>query len=243
MGGCCYTPRRTDFLWWYWLVLTFVFCVPMTLAALVVKRARNLIDTQGQPATVDSQQLRKRSRQAFKVFLVAWMASTALALVVGWFVIRQWEFCTFGLGFAGGLMLTTAAVRASLRARGWPVLVLFLGLWVALWFVGWEVFPIGMGAPQYRRMTQAEENAGLLPQQSHQYEHILSFPPGEWLPAAFLTFIACILPAHFWQRFSESPTRSRGVHFLLALAGGCLVFWVFVNLDLVFWTITGRVPG
>lgn len=40
MGTCCFTPKKTHFLWWYWLVLASVIGIPMLLAALYVKRRR-----------------------------------------------------------------------------------------------------------------------------------------------------------------------------------------------------------
>ncbi len=33
MGACCFTPKRTQFLWWYWLVLASIVGIPMLLAA------------------------------------------------------------------------------------------------------------------------------------------------------------------------------------------------------------------
>jgi len=46
MGGCCFTPRKTQLLWWYWLVLFSVVGVPMFAAALYVQRAssRGILD-------------------------------------------------------------------------------------------------------------------------------------------------------------------------------------------------------
>lgn len=38
MGTCCFTPKKTHFLWWYWLALASIIGIPMLLAALYVKR-------------------------------------------------------------------------------------------------------------------------------------------------------------------------------------------------------------
>ena len=38
MGGCCYTPTKKDFLWWYWLLLASIVGIPMLLAVLYVGR-------------------------------------------------------------------------------------------------------------------------------------------------------------------------------------------------------------
>jgi len=46
MGGCCFTPRKTQLLWWYWLLLFSVVGIPMFAAALYVQRAsgRGILD-------------------------------------------------------------------------------------------------------------------------------------------------------------------------------------------------------
>ena len=36
MGGCCFTPTKKDFLWWYWLLLASIVGIPMLLAVLYV---------------------------------------------------------------------------------------------------------------------------------------------------------------------------------------------------------------
>ena len=38
MGSCCFTPRRTQFLWWYWLLLASIVGIPMFLACWYVAR-------------------------------------------------------------------------------------------------------------------------------------------------------------------------------------------------------------
>ena len=38
MGTCCYSPKRSEFLWWYWLLLASVVGVPMFLACRYVER-------------------------------------------------------------------------------------------------------------------------------------------------------------------------------------------------------------
>ena len=38
MGVCCFAPKKTEFLWWYWLLLASVVGIPMFLAALYVAR-------------------------------------------------------------------------------------------------------------------------------------------------------------------------------------------------------------
>jgi hypothetical protein len=67
MGGCCYTPRRTQILWWYWLLLASVVGIPMLIACWYVERHR------GQE---DQAQL---GRQAARLF---WGGTAAMALVI-----------------------------------------------------------------------------------------------------------------------------------------------------------------
>ncbi len=38
MGSCCFTPKKTQFLWWYWLLLFSIVGIPMFLAALYIER-------------------------------------------------------------------------------------------------------------------------------------------------------------------------------------------------------------
>ncbi|NLE38592.1 MAG: hypothetical protein GX621_11255, partial [Pirellulaceae bacterium] len=39
MGGCCFTPTKRDFLWWYWLLLASIVGIPMLLAVWYVARS------------------------------------------------------------------------------------------------------------------------------------------------------------------------------------------------------------
>ena len=38
MGGCCFSPRPRQLLWWYWLLLFSVVGIPMLIAALYIQR-------------------------------------------------------------------------------------------------------------------------------------------------------------------------------------------------------------
>lgn len=38
MGSCCFTPRRSQFLWWYWLLLASIVGIPMLIACWYVAR-------------------------------------------------------------------------------------------------------------------------------------------------------------------------------------------------------------
>jgi len=250
MGGCCYTPGRREFLWWYWLILTFVFCIPMTIAALVVRRANERAQNEGQSAPTDAAETKKRGRRAFAVFLLASAASLALALLAGWLAIRDPAFCTLGLSFAGGLLLATAADRAR-RHRTWEgsrvFPFLFFGIiWVMLWFGGCVLFPdaldrnLGVSnnmaevAEDLRQQDQ-QENVTIRRQPSdsvdapYRHDRIISFPPSTSCLAAILTFLACMIPAHFWGDFTARPTRDRAAGFLIALACGCLLYWAILR--------------
>ena len=45
------------------------------------------------------------------------------------------------------------------------------------------------------------------------------------LPVILMEFAACMLPAHYWNRFSVSPSKKSARMFLVALLAGTFAFW------------------
>ena len=67
------------------------------------------------------------------------------------------------------------------------------------------------------------------------------------VPLGVMKFGACMLPAHYWQRFTAAPETKRAWLFLGALAFGTALFWVVsqygydVHVGLRRWLIGGGV--
>src|SRR2546426_225383 len=74
MGTCCFTPRRTQFLWWYWLLLASIVGIPMLLACWYVAR---------HPAT-DEGTMETVGRKAARIFWGGVLLSALIAAVVSW---------------------------------------------------------------------------------------------------------------------------------------------------------------
>jgi len=144
MGGCCYTPRKTDFVWWYWLVLTLVFCIPMTVAAWVMQKGYEPSKGEEDSEHAGSDLTEARAGLAFKVFLTAFVVTVIMLLFASLLIVRQPALATFGLGFGAGLFFTCAASATLREARGWFSrlwrFLTWLGLWFLLWWIGMRTF-------------------------------------------------------------------------------------------------------
>lgn len=81
MGSCCFTPRRTQVLWWYWLLMASIVGIPMLLACLYVARQK--------PGDEQAQQ--KVGRTAVLIFWAGTVVSTALA-ICGTFFLHGWLY-------------------------------------------------------------------------------------------------------------------------------------------------------
>lgn len=121
MGGCCYTPRRTQFLWWYWLLLASVVGIPMLLACLYVDRH-----------PVADEMVRKRiGKQAAGIFWFGALISAILAGILSYFLLclfyppeyqsgeSEIHMVYLIIGYLGGLASCVAIGRGR-----WPRRVL-----------------------------------------------------------------------------------------------------------------------
>jgi hypothetical protein len=79
MGSCCFTPRRTQFLWWYWLLLASIVGIPMFLACWYVARHK--------PA--DEQVKLELGKGAAKIFWLSTALAAGLTFAVGWCVYQN----------------------------------------------------------------------------------------------------------------------------------------------------------
>jgi hypothetical protein len=198
MGGCCFTPRKTQLLWWYWLLLFSVVGIPMFAAALYVQRAsgRGMLD-------------RRDVRRASQIF---WLGTGLSLLLMGLLLLviltyvgppsagRHWESIGFAVSFIFWLAIAVAAAKTADKVRhrlARPVIVAAYALVPA--YLVW--LP---SALPYRAAMEA------------------------WflVPVSLLKFIVCMLPAHFWHVFAVSPTRRKAWLFVLAMAVGTILFWL-----------------
>src|ERR1051325_8328310 len=136
MGSCCFTPRRSQFLWWYWLVLASIVGIPMLLAAWYVA---------GHPYADDDTR-QKLGKKAAAIFWYSSMVTAVLVFLATWFIYRSYHpapVYSFSpsvidtlrnliLAYLGGVALLTAGDdrggKRKTRILAWlgAVLVLFL---------------------------------------------------------------------------------------------------------------------
>lgn len=195
MGSCCFTPRKRQLLWWYWLLLCSVVGIPMFAAAVYVQRA-------ARHGIVEPWQVRVAARLfwwgTFLSFLLVALVAYILASGRIWNE-RFWDLMLFLASFGFWLVVAIAAAKAAERAR-----------------------------PRFARLAVVTCGS-LLPA-------VLA-----WLPHGLLTnriqagigllalgmmkFLVCMLPAHFWHRFTTAPSTKRAWLFLVTLAVGTALFW------------------
>ena len=77
MGSCCFTPRKYNFLWWYWLVLASIIGIPMLLAAWYMQRQKRKIEATPDDAVPVEDRLQKAGKKAGRVF---WKCAFLLAI-------------------------------------------------------------------------------------------------------------------------------------------------------------------
>ena len=79
MGSCCFTPRRTQFLWWYWLLLASIVGIPMFLACWYVARRK----------PTDEQVQSELGKNAAKIFWLSTVLAASLTFAVGWYIYQN----------------------------------------------------------------------------------------------------------------------------------------------------------
>src|ERR1043166_6130830 len=195
MGACCFTPRRTQFLWWYWLVLATVVGIPMLLAGWYVARC----------PTGDEEQRRNRARKAIALFCAGAIASAAIAIGIGHQVAatllgpsgKEFRGLVYLLsGYVCGISLALWLGPYLQRLTLVRLLVIMLSIAVAAFII------LPMGPVDVIFGTAMAE-----PQQ------------------VSLLFAVCTLPSLFFRRFALTPTRKAAKQALLSAIVGALVFW------------------
>ncbi|MDH4240715.1 MAG: hypothetical protein OEW48_14240 [Phycisphaerae bacterium] len=203
MGSCCFTPKKTQFLWWYWLLLFSIVGIPMFLAALYIERRSRT----GGPE-------KKYTLRASSIFWGSTIISCVLCIFLIVFLTRvgddfdpiflnHWALVKLLVLFVFCMMFATGAAKAvKKRDRLGRRIAVLLG-----YFFGWALVIVG---PKLLSLW------GMRP----------FYFAVEMLPVILMEFAVCMLPAHYWNRFSDSPCKKSARMFLVSLLAGTFLFWL-----------------
>jgi hypothetical protein len=182
MGTCCFTPTKRDFLWWYWLLLASIVGIPMLLAVLYVART----------PVADEDQKKRRGKVAASIF---WLGSIVVAIATSFVAYHivvvldpDGRYSFVGEDhLAGWVALALQFFFATVAANGTDSLVrkrkgFARILLVVLCVAGYLVVIIFL--------VPIEVSFG------RPAIHVMQF-------------LVCMLPAHFWGRFKDSPDSNR----------------------------------
>ncbi|MGD1002509.1 MAG: hypothetical protein ABSA67_17600 [Candidatus Brocadiia bacterium] len=146
MGVCCFTPRKTEFLWWYWLLLASIVGVPMFLAALFVARRAD-----------SEEQKRAAGKRAWWIFLAAAVVSFALATVGVLHAPKHVACLPLVFGYLVGIIVVNAANEFALRRNRTSFRILAVVGFLGGWYVLWVLSPWGQYAPRNLSLSPALE--------------------------------------------------------------------------------------
>jgi len=209
MGSCCFTPSKRDFLWWYWLLLASIVGIPMLLAVLYVRRNPG---AEGE----SEEEKRKRGRIAARIF---WCGSLFVAIgtfllanviltliwpdehgksVFAWVGYWSWEGYQYSLGYRVlAIQFFLAFVMANFANDAVRRKRWYARLPLLLCFVLLHLVVVFCAAVPFSR------------------------------PAInVMQFMACMLPAHYWGRFKDSPTQRTAWTALAGFVAGAGLFFV-----------------
>jgi hypothetical protein len=207
MGSCCFTPTKRDFLWWYWLLLASIVGIPMLLAVLYVARYPD----------ADEETKKRLGRRAAWIF---WAGTWVVAVSIFFLV---------------DALLKTFYSDPSDRSY---------------WGIGYSVFAYRAGwgalAMQFFFATVAANGVNSLVRKQRWY---VGIPVVIFCVILYLTFMAmlcpieipfrrpaihamqflvCMLPAHYWGVFKDTPDASRAWK----------AFWAFLTAAVLFFLVS-----
>ena len=199
MGSCCFTPTKRDFLWWYWLLLASIVGIPMLLAVWYVSRGTN----------VDEQEKLQRGKVAAQIF---WWGTFVVGFSTFFLVYNLLEilypnddeyFWQKHNYFAGYSVLAVQFCIATVAANGTNSLVrkhrLLLRIPLVLLCLGIFLMAVATADVPFRR------------------------------PAInLMQFLVCMLPAHYWGVFKDTPDTSRAWK----------AFWAFFVAAVLFFFVS-----
>lgn len=199
MGSCCFTPTKKDFLWWYWLLLASIVGIPMLLAVLYVARRKDDTD----------EAKKRRGKTAAWIF---WLGTFVVGIALFFFVNAALEFIypnnadgyysEGGDYFAGYVYIALQFFFATVAANGANDLIRkrqnpVVRILLLLLCLGLFIFFMLFSMFAYRR------------------------------PAInVVQFLVCMLPAHYWGRFKDSPDTPRAWKALAAFVASALLFFL-----------------
>jgi uncharacterized membrane protein len=205
MGSCCYQPSKGDFLWWYWLLLVSIVGIPMLLAVLYVAR---------QPAADDELAKQDRGRTAAWIFWVGTFVVGIASFFVVFHVLTdvyddQGHFRKHDYA-AGWWVLAVqfffATVMANLtndwtrKQKRWYKRITLTTAGVFLFLLAFMVLAIVLHGAMFLFRRPALN---------------------------VMQFMVCMLPAHHWGKFKDSPDTPHAWRALAAfVVAAPLVFLV-----------------
>jgi len=135
MGTCCFTPKKTEFLWWYWLLLFSVVGIPMFIAALYMANRSK------------GEQAKKHAVIAFVIFLGASIISITFVFIFLSILAEHPTFINFLLGFSFCMLVTIGACKEiekhSRKLKRIGILLCYVLLWYAIYVVSFFFLSYG----------------------------------------------------------------------------------------------------
>jgi glycerol uptake facilitator-like aquaporin len=209
MGSCCFTPSKKDFLWWYWLLLASIVGIPMLLAVLYVARRPE----------ADEELRKRRGKRAAWIFWVGTFVVAIAAFFVVHIVLASFYPDESGPPFwhnynylAGWWILALQFFVATVAANATNDLVR-----KKRWY--WRIPLVVLCVAGYLF-------ALLLPDMVFRRPAI-----------NVMQFLVCMLPAHCWGNFKDSPDTRHAWRALFAfLVAAALFFLVsYFGEDFAQW--------
>lgn len=199
MGSCCFTPTKRDFLWWYWLFLVSIVGIPMLLAVWYVSRGSN----------DDEQEKLQRGKVAAKIF---WWGTFVVGLSTFFLVFKLldviypnddgyvWRQHNY---YAGYFALALQFCIAMVAANGANSLVRKRPLLVRIPLV---VLCLGLFLMAVASITSPFHRPAI----------------------NLMQFLVCMLPAHYWGVFKDTPDTGRAWK----------AFWAFLAAAALFFLVS-----
>ena len=200
MGSCCFTPRKYNFLWWYWLLLASIIGIPMLLAALYMQREKRKIEATPDDAVPVADRLQKAGKKAARVFWECTFFFAIAGMVVGdalagrfyssdvvehalqtqYLLIWEFFFC---------LILTHFGTAWSRKRKSLSGKIAVFAAALLLWII---LNPVG-------RLSFFPFDIPAL---------LLCGSPDVIRPfVSTLTFVCGWFAMHYWRNFLDQPTR------------------------------------
>lgn len=204
MGSCCFTPRKYNFLWWYWLLLASIVGIPMLLAALYMQRQKRKIEAAGganSPTEDIEDRLHQAGKKAGRIFWIwTYVFCTAGLIAIPGLEFGQnhtvylliWEF--FVSLLIANLAIASSRKRKSIWAQV-KIRVVALVVAVVANLLAGMASPIFIVYSLYSLLTM--DLMDVIPP--------FADPPRPFI--IVLTFACCWFAMHHWRNFIDQPTR------------------------------------